>query len=260
MSDSRGPVAGVVHRIGWPALALAAVQVIVLALAWPVFVGLEPPRPELLLIVVLVVPTLAGLVDGALVLYGGRTPTVRGRLMLGGLRDDGAGWRMLVLVAALGIGDLAGWLRVAPGRIEAALDLAPASALLIAVLFGLVGYLAAFVVLLLVILPVGFLVASFLPPGHDEPVNVFGVLSVGELRGGAMTLLGVAWLFPGLILATTGIVEKEEARLWLLTCGVAVLVIVLGVVVNNLAVRKRNRAGVVTVFDQGLRGLRRRRR
>lgn len=260
MSDSRGPVARVVHRIGWPPLALGAVQVIVLALAWPVFVGLEPPRAELLLLVVLVVPAVAGLVDGTLVLYGGRTPTVRGRLMLGGLRGDGAGWRMLVLVASLGIGDLAGWLRVAPGRIEGVLDLPPASALLIAALFGLIGYLAGFVVLLLVVVPVGFLVASFLPQGDDEPANVFGVLSVGELRGGSIVLLGVAWLFPGLTLATTGIVETDEARLWMLTCGIAVVVIVVGVIVNNLAVKKRNRAGVVTVFDQGLRGLRRRRR
>jgi hypothetical protein len=247
--------------LGGPSLAVGAGQVVLLVLAWTLLLGAEPPRGGLLVAVWFGGGAVAGLVDGAVVLYGGRTRSLRGRLVLGGLRFDGAGARAAVVAGSLLLGNVLGRLLVPGDVVEEATGLASVTAPLIAVLAGVIGALGGIVLLLLVVMPVGFVIASFLRPRDDEPpVNVFGVMSVGELRGGGLVLLGIAWLFPGLIFATTGIVDGDTARGWLASCGVAVLLVIVGVVVNNRAVARRNRAGIVTPFDQGLRGLRRRRR
>lgn len=261
----RGRLGRAVRLIGWPSLAVAAVQVIVLAVAWPLLLGAGPQADQQSGIALFAVwfggGVIAGFVDGVIAFYGGPAPSLRSRLVVGGLRLEGAGARMLVLVLSLGLGDLAGRVRVASTAVESATGLEPWPALLIAVLFGILGALAAVAALLMVVVPIGFVIASFLPvPADEKPANVFGVMSVGELRGGSLTLLSLSWLIPGLLLMGYRVGGEDAAWGWLISCGVAVVLAVVGVVINNLAVKKRNRAGVVTVFDQGLRGLRRRRR
>lgn len=219
------------ERLGLPSLISAAAHATLLLVSWPLLVGAG--RDDLLLAVWFGGGMLAGLVDGVVFLYGGSARSFRARLVLDAGSTGAAFARWVLMAAAIVVGDLVGWLLAGPSSELPRVDATGLLALAMAVVLGLLGAAVAALVMLLVVLPLGLLLASVLPrrPG-ERGSRLLGSGVVG-LRAAALILLPMGWMLAAAVLAGLEVGGETGAVLWIASCVLAAGLIVLGVVLHN---------------------------